>query len=126
MPTFGFGDGLRGAVHCAGEGVRSGSLEGRGDVAVGICGNREACVAQTFLYDLQMPRERFRAYRDRALIYLLGDTPSRRAELAGLGVSDLNLDGAVVVVIGKGRRDRSMPLGSAVCDVPQGISAGAG
>ena len=63
------------------------------------------------------PGEVFRAYRDRALIYLLWDTPARRAELAGLRVGDVDLDSAVVVVTGKGRRERPMPLGSAACEV---------
>ena len=63
------------------------------------------------------PGARFRAYRDRALIYLLWDTPSRRAEIMGLQVDDVDLDGAVVVVRGKGRKERPMPLGSAACKV---------
>ena len=55
--------------------------------------------------------ERFRAFRNRAIIWLLVDTPIRRGELAGLGVDDIDLDAATVKVMGKGQRERLMPLG---------------
>jgi len=57
------------------------------------------------------PAERFRALRDRAIIWLLVDTPIRRGELASLSVDDINLDAATIRVMGKGRRERLMPLG---------------
>ena len=50
--------------------------------------------------------DKFRAYRNRAIIWLLIDTPIRRDELGGLRVEDVDLDGAMVKVMGKGRRER--------------------
>jgi len=55
--------------------------------------------------------EKFRAYRNRAIIWLLIDTPIRRSELGGLRVDDVDLDAAMVKVTGKGHRERWMPLG---------------
>lgn len=55
--------------------------------------------------------ERFRAFRNRAIVWLLVDTPIRRGELAGLDVDDIDLDAATVKVMGKGRWERLMPLG---------------
>jgi site-specific recombinase XerD len=57
--------------------------------------------------------ERFRALRNGAIVWLLVDTPIRRAELGALRVGDADLDGARVKVMGKGRRERLMPLGEA-------------
>jgi site-specific recombinase XerD len=47
--------------------------------------------------------------RDRAVIRLLLDTGIRRAELAGLRVEDIDRDQDVAVVMGKGRRPRTVP-----------------
>lgn len=55
--------------------------------------------------------EKFRACRNQAIIWMLIDTPIRRNELSGLRVDDVDLDGAMVKVMGKGRRERLMPLG---------------
>ena len=55
--------------------------------------------------------ERFRALRNRAIIWLLVDTPIRRAELAGLSVDSVDLNAGTLKVMGKGRRERIMPLG---------------
>src|SRR5215212_6177974 len=53
----------------------------------------------------------FEARRDTAMIMLLLDTGARRAELADLQLAhvDLNLD--VLLVLGKGRRERALPFG---------------
>jgi integrase/recombinase XerC len=53
----------------------------------------------------------FEARRDAAIIMLLLDTGARRAELADLQLAhvDLNLD--VLLVLGKGRRERALPFG---------------
>jgi site-specific recombinase XerD len=53
----------------------------------------------------------FEARRDTAIIMLLLDTGARRAELADLPLAhvDLNLD--VLLVLGKGRRERALPFG---------------
>jgi site-specific recombinase XerD len=50
--------------------------------------------------------------RDEAIIRLLYDTGMRRAELLGMTVSDLDLDGQIAFVVGKGRRHRACPFGA--------------
>ena len=55
--------------------------------------------------------ERFCLIRNRAVLYLLIDTPGRRNELATLTVNGVDLDGGAILVMGKGRRERWMPLG---------------
>jgi site-specific recombinase XerD len=49
--------------------------------------------------------------RDMAIVRLFIDSGMRRAELAHLSVSDVDLDQSVVVVLGKGRRPRTCPFG---------------
>ena len=56
-------------------------------------------------------KHKFRAIRDRAMLFLLIDTPGRKAELAGLRVDAVDLDLGRILVMGKGRRERWMPLG---------------
>jgi site-specific recombinase XerD len=53
----------------------------------------------------------FEARRDTALLMLLLDTGARREEMVGLTVNDVDLDLDVLVVLGKGRRERSLPFG---------------
>ncbi len=53
----------------------------------------------------------FEARRDAAIIWLFLDTGMRRGELAGLKLTDLDLDHQVAIVMGKGRRPRSVPFG---------------
>jgi site-specific recombinase XerD len=61
---------------------------------------------------LQTTRGRgFLEVRDAAILRLMIDTDIRRAELIGLGVEDIDLDMDVAVVLGKGRRERSLPFG---------------
>ena len=54
----------------------------------------------------------FEARRDRALILLLLDTGGRLAEVAGMRLGDLNFEHDVVIVTGKGGRDRALPFGN--------------
>jgi site-specific recombinase XerD len=54
----------------------------------------------------------FEARRDRALILLLLDTGGRLAEIAGMRLGDLNFEYDVVIVTGKGGRDRALPFGN--------------
>jgi len=49
--------------------------------------------------------------RDTAILRLLIDTGMRRAETAGLRLADIDLDGDVALVMGKGRRPRACPFG---------------
>jgi site-specific recombinase XerD len=53
----------------------------------------------------------FEARRDTALLMLLLDTGARRDEMAGLTLADVDLDLDVLLVLGKGRRERSLPFG---------------
>ncbi len=49
--------------------------------------------------------------RDMAIVSLFLDTGMRRAELAGLQISDIDFEAAVALVMGKGRRPRAAPFG---------------
>jgi len=53
----------------------------------------------------------FEARRDTALIMLLLDTGARRAEMVGLTLDDVDLELDVLLVLGKGRRERTLPFG---------------
>jgi site-specific recombinase XerD len=53
----------------------------------------------------------FEARRDRALILLLLDSGGRRAEIAGMRLGDVNFEYDVVIVTGKGGRERALPFG---------------
>jgi len=55
--------------------------------------------------------QRFEDRRDAALLRLMIDTGVRLAEITGLAVGDLDLDLEVIVVHGKGGRQRSVPFG---------------
>jgi integrase/recombinase XerD len=49
--------------------------------------------------------------RDRAMLEVLYGTGLRIAELVGLSLGDVDLDGALVRAFGKGRKERIVPLG---------------
>ncbi|HJW61601.1 MAG TPA: site-specific integrase, partial [Actinomycetota bacterium] len=53
----------------------------------------------------------FEARRDTALIMLLLDTGARRDELMSRMLGDLDQDLDVLLVLGKGRRERALPFG---------------
>lgn len=52
----------------------------------------------------------FDSRRDYAIMCLLLDTGMRRGELVGIALADLDLDGRLVKVLGKGRRERRVPI----------------
>jgi site-specific recombinase XerD len=49
--------------------------------------------------------------RDKAILHLLWDTGMRRAEIAGLRLEDVDEEHDVLLVVGKGRRPRTVPFG---------------
>jgi integrase/recombinase XerC len=53
----------------------------------------------------------FEARRDTALLMLLLDTGARRAEMVGIKLADVDLELDVLLVLGKGRRERTLPFG---------------
>jgi integrase/recombinase XerD len=63
------------------------------------------------LIDAPSPKEPF-YLRDKAMLELLYATGVRASELAGLKTSDLNLDIGYLRCLGKGSRERIIPLGS--------------
>ncbi len=62
------------------------------------------------LLDTPDPKEPY-YWRDKALLELLYATGVRASELTELKISDLNLDIGYIRCIGKGRRERVIPLG---------------
>src|SRR5918999_5184907 len=57
-------------------------------------------------------REKFRAIRDRAALWLLCDTSGRKDEIAGISVEDVDLQQRRVLVMGKGRKERYLWVGN--------------
>ena len=57
------------------------------------------------------PAHRFRLLRNRAVLFLLWDTPGRRDEVATLDLDGVDLDAGTIMVMGKGRKERYMPIG---------------
>jgi integrase/recombinase XerD len=63
-------------------------------------------------YFLSLPDVRTRkGIRDKAILELFYSTGIRRAELAGLNLFDLNLQEQMIKVLGKGRKERMLPVG---------------
>ncbi len=56
-------------------------------------------------------------YRDRVVLEILYDTAIRRSELAHLKLCDLDLDAGVILVHGKGGKQRVVPVSSRVCEL---------
>ena len=63
------------------------------------------------------PAHHFRLIRDRALLYVFWDTPGRLAEIAKLRLEDVDLTTSTLLVMGKGRKERRMPIGDAARSV---------
>ena len=62
------------------------------------------------LLEAPSPKEKY-YLRDKAMLELLYATGVRASEVAGLKISDLNLDVGYLRCIGKGNRERVIPLG---------------
>jgi len=58
----------------------------------------------------------FEQRRDTALLRFLLDTGARSAEIVGLTLADLDFDANAALVMGKGRRGRSVPFGLKTAD----------
>lgn len=63
------------------------------------------------------PKKLFFCHRNRALLYILWDTPSRREEIASLTVESVDWDHGAIHVLGKGRKERWMTLSYQTLDV---------
>jgi integrase/recombinase XerC len=63
------------------------------------------------LLDSQMPESSAFAERDRAILELLYGCGIRNSELIGINVDDIRWSNEVVLVRGKGRKERYVPLG---------------
>ena len=61
------------------------------------------------------PKDSPRGLRDWAALEMLYGTGLRRAELLRLGLSDLRLAEGLVYILGKGNKERLIPLGKAAC-----------
>lgn len=69
---------------------------------------------------LQAPDVRTnRGWRNRIILELLYDTAIRRAEVAAIRLTDLDLNAGYILIHGKGDKDRVVPLSSRVCDLVQ-------
>ena len=64
--------------------------------------------------------------RDRAILEVLYGTGIRVSELVGLSLSDVDLDSRLLKVMGKGRRERIVPLGRLAAEALGGWLSGAG
>ena len=63
------------------------------------------------------PAHRFRLSRDRAILYAFWDTPGRLTEIAKLQLADVDLANGTLLVMGKGRKERRMPIGDSAGSV---------
>ncbi|WP_242112548.1 tyrosine recombinase XerC [Luteimonas aquatica] len=61
---------------------------------------------------VELPTDAALGLRDRALLELFYSSGLRLSELCGLRWRDLDLDGGLVTVLGKGSKQRSVPVGS--------------
>jgi len=56
-------------------------------------------------------------YRNRIMIEILYDTAIRRAELANIKLTDLDLNAGYILIRGKGSKERVVPLSKRVCEL---------
>jgi integrase/recombinase XerC len=65
---------------------------------------------------LDVPGRSLAALRARTILEILYGTGIRCAELVGLDLDDVDLEGRVLRVLGKGRKERLVPFGRPACD----------
>jgi integrase/recombinase XerD len=58
-----------------------------------------------------------RGYRNRIMLEVLYDTGIRRSEVLGIMLKDMDLDAGYIQVLGKGNKERVVPLSKRVCDM---------
>lgn len=58
-----------------------------------------------------------KGYRDRVMLEILYDTGIRRAEISNIRLGNLDLNGGYASVIGKGDKERVVPLNKRVCEI---------
>lgn len=56
-------------------------------------------------------------YRDKVLLELLYDTAIRRAEIGGIKLADLDVDAGFIRIVGKGNKERVVPVSARVCQL---------
>jgi integrase/recombinase XerC/integrase/recombinase XerD len=66
------------------------------------------------------------ADRNRVIVYLMLDCGLRLSEVAGVRVSDVNYDSGYIIVKGKGRKSRIVPIGKKVGEELKAYSIGLG
>ena len=71
---------------------------------------RSSCVRSSATLVATCKQYTFENVRDAAIILLLIDVGARRAEVADLKLTDIDLDRGEVTVLGKGRRERGLPI----------------
>jgi len=62
-------------------------------------------------------RRTHQGQRDRIILEILYDTGIRRSEMAHIRLTDLDLDTGYIRIVGKGDKDRVVPVSSRVCEL---------
>ena len=60
-------------------------------------------------------RDKFLAIRDRAVVLMMWDSPARKGEVVGMSTESVDLEQRAILVMGKGRKERWMPIDDVVC-----------
>ena len=91
----------------------------RVDLGSGLSGPRRKKSLPSFLTVSQMenllkapPREKLAGMRDLAILELFYSTGMRLSELSNLALSDIDFHGQLIRVMGKGRKERIIPVGA--------------
>jgi integrase/recombinase XerD len=125
-------------IDLKGAGRAPNTVRGFAQVVKTLCrfGHRKGHIENDLAQDFDMPRvpqtmiqtfseeqlqalvhapdtRRWKGIRDRALLLVLLDTLARVSEIVGLNAEDVDLDGRTIRVMGKGRKQRELPLGQA-------------